>query len=123
MAEEEKGKTQVRKWEPTKESKELARAIDEVLRTDAGRTLFVFLHDICGYNKSEFTLNPVTREINPLASLYNAAQRGVYVRLRNLASYDLLKVAEELAETRGQAPQTDPKTTAATATNNIEEKK
>jgi hypothetical protein len=80
------------------QSEKLHKSVDEVLRSEAGRTLFAHLFNICGYNASSTVVNPVTGEVSPEATTYNEARRGVYLHLRRLASYDLLKAAEELAE-------------------------
>ncbi len=79
-------------------SEKLHKSVDEVLRSEAGRTLFAHLFSICGYNASSTVVNPATGEVNAEATTYNEARRGVYLHLRRLASYDLLKPAEELAE-------------------------
>lgn len=75
----------------------LHEAVDTVLRTEAGRRVFAHLFHVCGYNVSSLSRKG-DGEIAPIATECREAQRMVYIRLRNLASYDLLRAAEELAE-------------------------
>jgi hypothetical protein len=82
----------------------LAKNIDEVLRTEAGRALWAHLFHICGYNQSSLTLNRQTGEVASLSTECKEAQRRIYLDIRNRASRELRAVAEELAETPIAAP-------------------
>jgi hypothetical protein len=75
----------------------LREAVDTVLRTEAGRKVFAYLFHACGYNVSSLSRKG-DGEIASVATECREAQRMVYIRLRNLASYDLLRVAEDQAE-------------------------
>lgn len=77
----------------------LRRAVDVVLSTEEGRLLWAYLFNDCGYNRSVLRISRTTGDLAPLSTEAAAAQRDVYVRLRNLPTHrDLLTAAEELAE-------------------------
>lgn len=76
----------------------LRAAIDSVLRTEDGRTLFKFLFEVCGYNKSSLVANRQTGELSASSTAYNEARRAVYIVLRNKATRQLLTPVEEAAE-------------------------
>lgn len=82
---------------------DVKRSVDAVLRTEEGRKLFAHLHLICGYSTTSIVIDRQTGGALAEATVYNEARRGVYIYLRRLASYDLLKVAEELAERPAQS--------------------
>lgn len=92
----EKAEEQRKKTES--ENRKLRGAIDGVLRTENGKLLFKHLFYICGYNKLPIVQHPTTGLLLTDNMVYNVGRRGIYVQLRELATYDLLKVAEELAE-------------------------
>ena len=73
-------------------------AIDTVLKTEAGRTLFTHLFEACGYNRSSVAVDPTNRDYQPLASAFNDARRSVYINLRDLATPALLAPVELAAE-------------------------
>jgi hypothetical protein len=81
----------------------LHEAVDTILRTEAGRRVFAHLFHLCGYNVSSL-VRQSDGEIALLSTECREAQRMVYIRLRNLASYDLLRAAEELAENPALTP-------------------
>ena len=84
--------------EAKKKRVELTAAIDAVLSTDPGRKLFALLFKLSAYNRVVSAIDNRNSEILPASSAYNDGRRSLYVDLRQLASYDLLKPAEELAE-------------------------
>ena len=73
-------------------------AIDTVLKSAAGQTLFAHLFEICGYNLSNTAADRKTGDYQPLASAYNDARRSVYIDLRNRATVALLAPVELAAE-------------------------
>ena len=82
-----------------KGDEKLGQSIDAVLKTEAGRTLWAYLFHACGYNVSSLSRNPSTGEMDRMSTECKEAQRFIYVNLRKLASRELLRVAEDLAET------------------------
>ena len=79
-------------------AKEQRVAIDTVLKSNAGQTLFAHLFEICGYNLSNTAADRKTGDYQPLASAYNDARRSVYIDLRNRATVALLAPVELAAE-------------------------
>lgn len=80
------------------ESAKINAAIDAVLRTEEGRTLFVLLFKLANYNQIVSAIDPRNAEIIPASSAYNDGRRSLYVDLRKRAAFDLLQAAEALAE-------------------------
>ena len=76
----------------------LSGAVDEVLKTESGRLVFIELFNICGYNRNDLALNSGTKTLDVQSSLYNMARRSVYIELRELATPELVRAAEALAE-------------------------
>ena len=79
-------------------NEETKKAVDVVLGTEEGRLVFAHIFHLCSYNMNSSVVDPRNSEILPSSSAYNDGRRSVYVGLRRLASYDLLKAAEDLAE-------------------------
>ncbi len=75
----------------------LRASVDEVLRTEAGRALFVHLFHICGYNQADIPQDAL-KHVDSGELLYNTTRRSIYVKLRALASRALLTPVEEAAE-------------------------
>ena len=73
-------------------------AIDTVLKSNAGQTLFAHLFELCGYNLSNTAADRKTGDYQPLASAYNDARRSVYIDLRNRATVALVAPVELAAE-------------------------
>lgn len=73
-------------------------AIDTVLKSNAGQTLFAHLFELCGYNLSNTAADRKTGDYQPLASAYNDARRSVYIDLRNRATVALIAPVELAAE-------------------------
>lgn len=71
--------------------------IDAVLRTEAGKDFFAYLHNECGYSVSSLVLQS-DGEVAKLSTECQEAQRRVYIQLRDLADPDLRAVAEARAE-------------------------
>ena len=86
----------------------LNRSIDEVLRTEAGRDVWAFIFNLCGYNTSSLT-SKNDGEVAPLSTECKEAQRLVYIRLRNRASKELLAAVEQLAESPIVKPEEERK--------------
>lgn len=92
-----------RKVVPNPEVERLAKSVDEVLRTEAGRALWVHLFHLCGYNTTSLSRKN-DGEVAPLSTECKEAQRLVYIRLRGLASPELRAVVEQMAEAPVAAP-------------------
>jgi len=86
------------------EEERLHAAVDNVLRTEAGRIVFKYLFKICGYNQSSIVVNPHTAEVNERSVIYNEARRGIYIQLRRQATHNLLAPMEEAVETEQSVP-------------------
>lgn len=84
----------------------LRAAVDEVLRTEAGRTVFKFLFSICGYDQADIPQDAL-RNVDSGVLLYNTTRRSVYVKLRSKASRALLTPVEEAAEVETGAVEED----------------
>lgn len=81
------------------EEAKLRVAVDEMLRTPAGRAVMIFLFHLCGYNRSSIAADPYTGEVQTVATQHNEAMRLVYLKLRAKASRELLAPVEAEAET------------------------
>ena len=81
-----------------KEAAKVGHALDNVLRSEDGRTVMTHLFRICGYNRSSVVVNPQTGDIKVDGTVYNEARRAVYLQLRRMASPVLLAPVEEAAE-------------------------
>ena len=87
---------EVKKEEKSKSSQDkLREVIITVAKTKAGKLLFRHLYRDCGFVDTDSRINPQTHEINPYATVHNAAQRNVYVRLRKLIPKEYLLEIEE----------------------------
>lgn len=87
----------------------LRMAVDEVLKTPAGRRVWAALFHACGYSVSSLTTRP-DGEVAPLSTECKEAQRLIYINLRKLASRELLRGAEDFAEYEdGQSPSPEEK--------------
>lgn len=75
-----------------------AKAVTAVLATDAGKELFKFLHQICGYDQTSIVIDLKTGNLDPEKTLYNEARRAVYIQLRNLAPKEILRDVEYSTE-------------------------
>lgn len=73
-------------------------AVDQILKTEAGRILFSYLFHLCGYNRSSIAVDPVSGEVQTVATQHNEAMRLVYLKLRSKASRALLAPVEDAAE-------------------------
>jgi len=71
--------------------KTVAKAVTE---TDAGKELFRFLHNICGYDKSSRVFNKTTGEVDTVGTAINETYREVYLQLRALVPIHVLKDIE-----------------------------
>ena len=74
-----------------------AKAVTEVLATEAGKELFFFLFKICGYDQTSMVIDVKSGALDLEKTLYNEARRAVYIQLRALAmasSPDALKSVE-----------------------------
>lgn len=75
----------------------LEQAVDVVLRTEAGRILWAHLAASCGFYVSSIA-QTTTGEVAPIKTECLAAQRALYLGWRKLASKELLRPAEDLAD-------------------------
>jgi len=73
---------------------EMKRVVADVLATESGKRMFLFLHNVCGWNTSSLVLNQTTGEVDPVGTTFNEARRTVYLRLRELAPVAVLKEVE-----------------------------
>lgn len=95
-------------FEKGKEARErrtarLRVAADEVLKTEAGQLLWAELFRLCGYNESSLS-HRADGEVAELATEAKEAQRFIYLRMRELASPELLAAAEFYAEYEKSLP-------------------
>lgn len=79
------------------EEDEVRRAVDVLLGLPEGRTVFKWLHRICGFSRSTIVIDQLGR-VETDSMLHNEARRRVYIELRNQASRVLLTPVEEEAE-------------------------
>ena len=82
-------------------TKRLKTSIDDLLKTDSGRTLFTHLYHVCGYAQADVPLDKLGQVENGLL-LYNATRRAIYINLRGLATKELLLPVELEAEKLAQ---------------------
>lgn len=71
--------------------------VDAVLRTEAGRGVFTFLFNLCGWAQADIPQDGLHRPSEGHL-LYNATRRAVYGKLRSKASRALLAPMEDAAE-------------------------
>ncbi|MDE2019179.1 MAG: hypothetical protein KGJ13_02400 [Patescibacteria group bacterium] len=85
----------------------LKTAVDALLKTTDGQTLFIHLYHLCGFSQGEIPLDSFKR-VEEGTLLYNATRRAIYVKLRGLATRELLlpveMEAEKLAQSETEAP-------------------
>lgn len=65
-----------------REKQRLRNAFNNVAKTDAGRKVFRYLMQECGFLKPALVASCATGEINPLGSIYNEARKDVYYKIR-----------------------------------------
>ncbi len=80
------------------EDKKLGHAVDAVLRTEEGRTVWAALFRLCRYNQFSVRISRATGDLAPISTEAAAAQRDIYVEMRRWPSRELLIAAENLAE-------------------------
>lgn len=80
------------------EERKLSASIDKLLTLEEGKTLFKYLHNICGWAQADVPTDNLGR-VNTDALQHNATRRFVYAKLRRLATRSLLTPVEEEAET------------------------
>lgn len=90
-------KEEERKVAVVEPDKKLAWAVDEVLRSDAGRYLWAHLARECGFFETSLTRR-TDGELAALSIEAKEAQRFLYLKLREKASPELRRAAEALAE-------------------------
>lgn len=84
MAKENKGNKQQEEYE--REVQRLRNAFNSVAKTSAGKKVFRYLMNECGFAVSGLVGNRETGEINPLGSIYNEARKDVYYKIRKFLS-------------------------------------
>lgn len=77
--------------------RKLLAAVDQLLKTEAGREVWAHLYDACGFKKSSLT-RVANGDVAPLSTECKEAQRLIYLDLRKLATPELLAKAEFFAE-------------------------
>lgn len=73
-------------------------AVAAIGNTPAGKTLFAYLFNLCGYNRSSIAVDPTTGDVQTLATQHNEAMRLVYIKLRAKLPADLRAEIEAAAE-------------------------
>ena len=86
------------------EDLELGRAVDAVLRTEAGRVLWAWLNRRLGFYQTTL-VRFRGGDVAPLSTEALAALREAYLDLRELPSFELLIAAEALADPQNKALQ------------------
>lgn len=72
----------------------LKKALVEVAQTKCGRTVLRHLMHEGGFLKTNITMDPNSREINPLGTIYQEARRDVYLGLREKLPKKLIILIE-----------------------------
>lgn len=72
----------------------LREVVAEVAKTKSGQLLLAHLCKDCGFVDTDSRFNPQTQEINPYATVHNAAIRNVYVRLRQFIPKEVRAIIE-----------------------------
>lgn len=80
------------------EDRKLAASIDKLLTLEEGKTLFKYLHTICGWAQADVPVDKLGR-VNTDELQHNATRRAIYAKLRAKATRSLLTPVEEEAET------------------------
>ncbi len=71
--------------------------VDAVLQTDAGKAVFKYLFNICGFNKPS-RVETSTGAVDPIGTTCNDERRSVYLQLRAHADPRLLADVEYAAQ-------------------------
>jgi hypothetical protein len=83
-----------------KQRLQTARILNTVFSAPDGPEALRYIMGICGYQKTSVVGDPVSGNLHLEATLYNEAQRNVYLQLRALLRPELLvKVENQLAGT------------------------
>ncbi len=82
--------------EPLAEDK-LGVAVDAVLRTPEGRTVFAYIMHLCGWLQADVPVDAL-QQVNTSALAHNATRRFIYQKLRSRATLELLHPVEQEAE-------------------------
>jgi hypothetical protein len=72
----------------------LRAAVEAVAATDAGKELLTHFCVICGYAENDLYMSPKTGEIDPMATVANAAMRRPYLRLRHFIPVEIRRKIE-----------------------------
>ncbi len=94
LIQEQKKKKEKQQQQILKQQKELKDIFAQVCTMAEGILALRHLMDVCGYQKISIVGNPVTGDINDRSTLYNEAQRNIYLGLRKLIPYKFLKQIE-----------------------------
>ena len=73
--------------------KDRRATMEAVALTEPGKKLFRYLHDVCGFEKSDRVMKP-DGSINAEAMLMNAERREVYLRIRQYLPPEVLREIE-----------------------------
>ena len=84
------------------EAETFGQVIDNVLATDSGKRLFIWLRGRLGFTKSSLSRKR-DGSVDEVATDALEAQRLIYLELRNAASLELLHPVEEMADRQERA--------------------
>lgn len=73
--------------------KYMAHQVNSVLSTEAGKAVFKYLHDICGFAKA-CRVTTSTGAVDPIGTTCNDERRSIYLQLRAHADPRLLMSVE-----------------------------
>lgn len=92
------GKKEPQKIEDTAGQRLIRKAITNVLRTRDGKVLWAWLHQQCSFTRTVMRVSRTTGDVAPLSTEAAEAQRLIYLDLRNMVEWEVLRAAEEYAE-------------------------
>lgn len=75
----------------------MGHQVNSVLMTDAGKEVFRYLKDICGFDKPSRVVTTIGA-VDPIGTTCNDERRSIYLQLRALADPRLLADVEYAAQ-------------------------
>lgn len=96
---EEERKKKMAEYNAALEAKraDLRLMMAEVTKTEAGKKLLRYLHDICGFAEADRVIGADGR-IDTMATIINSERRNVYVNVRSLVPVAVLREIEHTEE-------------------------
>ncbi len=87
---------EVKKKEEKKkvETVPIEEVVQKISSTQEGQLFLKYLHDYCGFARTDSRYNPEAGEMNPYATVHCAAIRGLYVDIRRHIPLNKLLVIE-----------------------------